>query len=361
MSKRVDIWSINPDSYLSVSNKTHSYNWEIVNDYLNAESSTFTVENASSFKAGDLAVVKESQTSKILLNGVITGVENDTIKIGTAQTVWNEDIIASRITGDNLLRDLWNIVVGNFSRPNGMPLSNVYLIPWTSNVNYYKWSYQPKDSPNIINSVDFLKHLFKKYRVVVDFREIRFLGEYQYNQVDLGVNISDKTLKLKNNVADFVNWDVAVSPNDTGSNYLAIYRKENQDMRAPIADSNWYLNINGDLTQDLNNNVRKPLKRKAFLFDQSSYSNEQPAPTYQEIAESELKANVYSHEISVDVRLDSKLISIEDWFYLGSKAQIVYNESLYPSVLSAWKLSSESDFVTLTFGNIRSTLSDVID
>ena len=44
---------------------------------------------------------------------------------------------------------------------------------------------------------------------------------------------------------------------------------------------------------------------------------------------------------------------------LGLQSNIYYNQTLYKSVLSAYSLNSDSDTISLTFGNLRFGKTDL--
>jgi hypothetical protein len=78
------------------------------------------------------------------------------------------------------------------------------------------------------------------------------------------------------------------------------------------------------------------------------------------VANSELKGNYYSHEINFDIKNESEIIDFES-LRIGTLANIYHNEKLFQSVLTGYQITSNSDFIGLKFGHIRSRLSEVLE
>ena len=83
-------------------------------------------------------------------------------------------------------------------------------------------------------------------------------------------------------------------------------------------------------------------------------------PTYQEIAADMLRGNHYSHEITFDLTRDNEFLNWDD-FVMGLKYNIIYDGSMFKSVLTGWRYSSDGRFVQLRFGNVRSRLSELLE
>jgi hypothetical protein len=137
---------------------------------------------------------------------------------------------------------------------------------------------------------------------------------------------------------------------------LYIINKNTNNSEIPNILSTWYLNRDGNLTQDKNDNVRFPTRHKAFVYDNADPDK----PTYLEVARSELSSQNYAHEISFDIRKDNKLIDIKD-LEIGKLVDIVYNDTMYKSVLTGYVYNPINEFMTLRFGHVRSTMQSMFD
>ena len=48
-------------------------------------------------------------------------------------------------------------------------------------------------------------------------------------------------------------------------------------------------------------------------------------------------------------------------YFMGLKYNIIYDDSMFTSVLTGWRYSSEGRFIQLRFGNVRSRFSELLD
>ena len=83
-------------------------------------------------------------------------------------------------------------------------------------------------------------------------------------------------------------------------------------------------------------------------------------PSYEEVANSELKGSYYSHEINVKANIDNRMIDIHN-LRIGQLVNIYYKDRLYKSVLSGFSITEGSNSVSLKFGNIRSRISELLE
>lgn len=137
---------------------------------------------------------------------------------------------------------------------------------------------------------------------------------------------------------------------------LQIIDKRTTDSVHPTILSTWYIDKNGELTQSLNDNVYTPTRQKIYIYDME----QEDRPTYLEVAQSELAGQTYAHEINFDIRKENNLIDIDD-LEVGLLVDIVHNDTIYSSVLTGYVISSESEFISLRFGHVRSTLQDILN
>lgn len=168
----------------------------------------------------------------------------------------------------------------------------------------------------------------------------------------------DTTKQIKDNSSEFYDWNVFIKkPGNGNENMLLIVDKKMTDIENPRILSTYYLDDQNELTTDkTNESILKPTVSIVSIYD----TEQEDKPSYEEVANSELKGNAYSHEISVSIILDSKNFDIRD-LQTGLLFDVTVKEKMYKSVLSAWRINSNSNSINLTFGNIRSRVSDYFD
>lgn len=356
---------------LTVKGTSQSYSWEINRDYLTNEKSKFVPARNVECAQGDLLLVKTTQeqivqsgyskTIKPLYIGVVHSFDNNTIETCDFYSVLNFDFPATRKYGngsDNNSAEyhLTMLILRYFFWDTSKMYGNIEIdIPSGIGTAY---SYIPKDPPISTNLNRYLIHFFKKYNIVYDIDSI-YYSEQDTNQLCVKTSVKQKSnkIQLKNNVYDFVNWSVYEEPAGAkGENMLIIFDKNTIDSENPIKLSTWYMQEDGNLTQSYSNNVRLPTRQKIYIYD----TTQENAPTYQEIASSELSYSGYAHEINFDIRKNNNILSVDE-LEIGLLADIIHNEKKYSSVLTGFVVNSNSSFMSLKFGNIRSTLQDVID
>ncbi|OIM82987.1 hypothetical protein ATY00_10300 [Oenococcus oeni] len=97
----------------------------------------------------------------------------------------------------------------------------------------------------------------------------------------------------------------------------------------------------------------QPTQITISLFDKTATDNS----TYAQIADQTLTGNEYSHQIIFSMPIENNFFSVEQ-LEIGLLATIVYNQTTYSSVLTAYEMSSSDDTISVTFGNLRNSLSD---
>ncbi len=165
--------------------------------------------------------------------------------------------------------------------------------------------------------------------------------------------VSDK-MQFKNNIAAFTDWQVTDSRLTRGyANELWIVNQASTDMENPSILTKYWLQKDGTIVSSINSNVVQPTQVTISLYDTTSTDNS----SYATIADQTLTGNEYSHQIVFSMPIQNNFFSINQ-LEIGLLATIVYNKTTYSSVLTAYELSSSSDTITVTFGNLRNSLSD---
>jgi len=363
--KKIDVYIIDRATGI-IKNYNPCYDFEIVRDYLSLEKSSFILFGDWTAEVGDFLIVKSSDTKvtgigsfKPFYTGVIDSFEDDSIIAIESYGMFAFDFVAISMSGQSIEKNLYDILTYNFYFTNDQLNSYTFL---TYGETSTPFSYQPSQPPTITSFQDYLVDNFKKYNVTVEVDFVKSLQQNTSNTYQIYFKIKKKTnkIQLKNNSYSFINWSVYENDGTNGKeNKLWIVDKNNPTFPSNPAYTTilsvWYIDVNGNLTQSINDNVARPVTNKIYLYDAS-----QPdAPTYLEIAQSELSGNQYAHEIDFDMIENDNFLTL-DQLEIGLLVDIFYNGTIYSSVLTGYSVSSQNNFVSLKFGNIRSTLSQAI-
>lgn len=348
-------------SDLAIQSFNRCFAYEISRDYLTNEKSTFNVEGPYDAEQGDFLIAKDSNDKNIsssikpLYFGVIDSFENNSIVTCDLYNIVNFSFAATRKTG-GASGGGFGVHVQNLLNKYLDSSKLVSKISWTVDDSAkVAYSYQPNNPPTPTNLVDYLINGFKKYNITWEVDSISYDANNSL-QINTIIKQKENVIRLKNNNYSFVNFDVYV--NDTGrslENELLIIDNVTGDSENPYILETYYLAKDGTITQSINNNVWQPTKTKVYIYD----TTQQDAPTYLEVAQSELAGNTYAHEINFDLVKNNNIVSLND-LEIGLLAEIVYNDTIFNSVLTGYIISSENNFVHLRFGHTRSTLRDII-
>lgn len=397
--------------------RTISKSWVIRKDCLTDEKSEFTISADVDVGHGDICVasemIEELGTSEIdehpfhpwknsvyddlivsaraikpLFVGVVDTYE---VQDGSVQLIGVRDIVDmfnfEGLLGKGSGSDLLNAMYLNITRNQSkLPLNADgqfynFIFGEDSKREKIAWTYQPNDPPAITNMRDYVLGMFKRYTAVLD----------AYSMVEVMVKNPDETkddvkrhisvlayltsstskdgLTLKNNTSDFINWNLYITPGGVNSTnaVMVIDDRVNSEWinggKQPdgIEGSRVYMLTNdGEIVERAsimpNDNIRVPLTWKIKKLDYTQEDHATPA----EVAHEELSVSQYQHEISFDLDMDSALLQFSD-FEVGAKADLVHEGTTYHSILSGYEFNNSSRYITLKFGNVRSSLQAVFD
>ncbi|MBC1377842.1 hypothetical protein [Listeria innocua] len=360
----VNVWIISRFDGSIVTFSTSSV-WEINRDYLTNEKSSFSLDNAYNAEKGDFILAKAERHTNvsgfydmtssipILFLGVIDAFEDGKIIACDIYNLANFDIAATKKTGSSFEGHILTLLQYYFLNDTSK-IPNIIQINRDTTINTAH-SYQPQDNPTATNLVEYLINGFKKYNTVW---EVANLTYNESNKLIIQTEIRTKTriVRLKNNAYDFADWDVYVTPVGRDlENKLLIVPAGMNNSESPTILSTWYLTINGELTQSINDSVYLPTKTKINVYDTSQTDK----PSYLEVAQSELAGNSYAHEISFNIKMDNTLLPISD-LEIGLLGEIVYGDTIFRSVLTGYRFASEDKYMYLKWGHVRSTLSEIL-
>lgn len=255
-------------------------------------------------------------------------------------------------SGDSYEKHIIKLIQNYISSNSSTNILNCSLTNST-NTSYAVTSSEVSTS----NFIDYLIRGFKLHNVIVDVTEI---GQgtsngvpFYYPKIDIR-QVTD-IWNIKNDVYDFNNWVVTDSRYLKGyNNELWIVDQAGTDMENPTILKKYWLQNDGTVTDSLNDKVSKLTQVQIYMCDKTATDN----PTYDSIASSNLSANAYSHSIQFNALMNNNFLPLSK-IKLGLQSNIYYNGTQYKSVLSAYTLSSSSDTIALTFGNLRFGKSDL--
>lgn len=374
-----------------------SHEWSINVDRIEGENSSFIVSgDMSMLNVGDYIVAnaidddfiksKEIYFSFYEMNiirptffGIITNFEDDSIECTDHYAFFNSEVI-----DDHFYKKVNAIYMKN--------MAEMHMIKETQVADAYNLAVEmphvlstrkfelkddstDKERGNVqsVNLMDFFHYWFKYQRLnwrfcgyyLTENNEFRIVmalqdADYEYDEpdpeiYDLGLydvlyNYAENILQFKDNSFSFVNWEYY--------NEGISYDTENELYIKDVGGNKtgtYYLNNNNEVQQESMINVHLPTRRKTYIWNSAEESDK----TMNEIALDELGGNEFSHTIEFDVLKKTSFINM-DMLETGARATILYKGTVYKTVLTGWSHSSDSEYIHLVFGNIRSTFKRVI-
>lgn len=327
-------------------------------DALSNNTSSLVLAQEKAIKIGDLVAVRAVNSTTLMYYGQITTVDtDDTTNLMTLTTnyIWNllnGDILVGNKSGSSYEAHLIKLAKKYIDSNSSSNVLNKSLNNST-NTQFAVTSSEVSTS----NFIDYMIRGFKLHNVIVDVTDI---GQgtsngvpFYYPKIDIH-QVTD-TWNIKNDVYDFNNWVVTDSRYLRGyNNELWIVDQAGTDMENPTILKKYWLQTDGTVTGSLNGNVSLPTQVQLYLYDKTQTD----APSYDSIASANLTANAYSHSIKFNVSMNNNFLPLSK-IKLGLQSNIYYNGTPYKSVLSAYNISSSSDNISLTFGNLRFGKSDL--
>lgn len=336
-----------------------SLTYDLQMDALSNATSTFVIDDGGVSLLGDYIAIKIANTNTLLYYGQLTAVDmaDDTnLNTLTACYIWNVlngEIIVTNKSGTSYETHLLNLIKGYIASTSA---SNILGHTLTTSTNT-AFAVTSSDGTNTSNFIDYMIRGFKLHNVVMTVSGLSINTDktvpYYYPKIDIH-QVTD-TWNFKNNKYDFTGWTVSDSRGLRGyNNELWIVDKASTNMEAPSVLARYWLQDDGKVVNSLNSNVIQPTQVHVYLYDKTATDN----PTNDSIAQTELSGNTYSHSIQFSMPIDNNFMPLSK-VKLGLQSNIYYNQTLYKSVLSAYSLNSDSDTISLTFGNLRFGKTDL--
>lgn len=347
----MNIWLLGRDG--KIKNYTESESFEINYDYLSNTTSSFVLRDNIGVQPNDFIVAKESESNKPAFFGVVSSLENGKVNANQIINLLNFEIVMERgQTGDSLEDFLKQLITSKLIGDDSKIVKNIVVDVKTKTKFFFIFDGNGKIFISQ-NLADYFFLAFKKYGVVWQFDDIVIDENTKTYTIHTSLVRYDKTINVKNNSYTFLNWDVYERPIGPDLENKAVVF-DTKYYPAQNMGTVYYLRSDNTLTQDVNDNVYKPTKDKVVLYDSGT---EHATPL--ELASNALLGNSYSHEISFDLKMNSRLLTMDD-IVIGYKYNIAHNDSLYQSILTGFKINDDGTTVSLKFGNYRSNFDQVL-
>lgn len=341
------IWVINRKG--EVIDNIQSYSGEYGIDAITSDKTTFPlIDKNKKYSRGDFILAKETEGGGINYFGVIDSYEDDKLVANDITILANFDFPAGRIYGDSFEAHYLDLLKRYLLDDPTKDLGILEVEVRTKTRHLY----QPKETPTATNLMKYLTNAFKKYNIVWQFDRFENGKIYTY------IEAVTETFQLKDDLDGFRDWEVSTTEvgKDT-ENMLLIVDKAMTNVMDPKILSTWYLRDDNTVTQDKSDpHIVKPTRTKVNIYDTTATDK----PSYEEVANSELKGSYYSHEINVKANIDNKMIDIHK-LRVGQLANIYYKDKIYKSVLSGYQITEGTNVISLKFGNIRSRISELLE
>ena len=347
MSDQINIWIIDRKGVITQEPIIVS-KAAIQPDYITQDASTFELPDDASFVRGDFILAKVMYSSEVSFFGVISSYEDKKVVAKDLLGLVNFEFPATRMSGSSFEQHFKNLVNRYLLQDASKDL-NILDIEVKTNTTHI---YQPDEPPKATNLMSYAINGFKKYNVVWRF------DKFEGGRIKTVIEAVTDTMQLKDNIADFQDWEVSTTEiGKNTQNHLLIVNKNTTNSEGPNVLAERYLTTNNDVTSNYADlAVVKPTITKVAIYDTTATDK----PSYDDLANSELKGNYYSHEITFTMSKVNEFFSIEN-LKLGTLATIYSNERLYKSVLTGYEYLSDSDRVKLKFGHVKSRLSELLN
>lgn len=344
---------------LTISGTYPALGYSLMFDALSNQTSTVMLKSAPNIKEGDYIALRANNSDYVMYYGQIITMDTDstsgtmTLSSNFIWNVLNGDILVTNRTGTSYEAHLKSLMTKYSSA-----VTNVFRdITVSTNTPYEVTSSNGTVNKNFI---DYIIRGFKLHNVVIAATKIGqgtltngepfFYPKIEIKQESDTMNFSDKIVSLRN-------WKVTDSRLLRGyANELWLVDKATADMENPTIMGKYWLQTDGLVVNRINDLVNQPTQLAIYLYDKTATDN----PDNDSIGRANLGGNSYSHNIQFSVNINNNFVAFAD-LKLGLQSNIFYQDRIYKSILTGYELSSDSDDINLTFGNLRFGKKDLVD
>jgi len=312
-------------------------------DYLSNNASTVTLTEQTAANKGDI-IVGISGIDKTFI-GVISAVDNTKLQISfkhPKELLYDTVLNPFKYTGTigykfEIISAMETIINLAFVQTDDDKKKIPLLIEKRGTASGAVWT----DDGDTINISDFIQWAFDNHNVYLDF-DI----DFKENKIVCRI--------IKNSFAGYVIKDnIKLSTPTFDKNELPNYNKAvvyNKDTGVIVGT--YYLLSNNTVTANSNDSRRLlPVQTKYIAYETGK------GYTPQEVADSELKGNIYNHCIQYKLNKQQRLVDPFAFNY-GDGVKIVYDGREYDSIFTGLKYTKDAPYITCLFGKTRVDFTD---
>lgn len=329
----------------SIENRSISTNalkvksFSIKRDALTRAMSTIDViATPPSIENGDIVGMYDAYGT-ILFLGIVQTIKDNTIEAGQIYSIFEDKWLYDRTNVNNIEGAVKSILINDFQNSNDTLLNSIFDCFTLNTISTTNLRLESKESRTVIDFDSFLYDLFEKYGIQLIF-DIPF--ENTTPTISIGRPTYSK-LTISNNTSIFRNF--TITRNIFETNKLVVYGEENGEYRG-----SWYTTTSG-ITDDPSALNRIPKIKTNIVFSDDDINV---------IKASNLRNEIYNHEITVELVDNNRLLNFED-LKLGQEADIYYNDNYYNSILTGYTIRMENEIpsgkIELKFGLVRLNLT----
>ncbi len=309
-------------------------------DLLTKTTSTFEIlQVPQAIENGDIVGMYD-QYGTILFLGVVSFIENNTIEATQILDIFDDDWLWNNPRESTLEGTIKKIIENDYQNSNDTLLNSIFdafTITTTTSTNQYLYN---EEANYVTNFASYLYGIYEKYSIMVNF-DIPF--EEATPTISIGIPTFNK-LTIGNNLHTFKNFEITTNVFET--NKLVIYSEETGDYRG-----SFFATTSGIVDDPSALNRIQKIKTNIVFSDDDINI----------IKASNLRNQIYDHEITCDLVINNKLIPL-DKLQLGQQVDIYYNDAFYNTILTGYSLSmtseAPSETIHLKFGLVRTDLTN---
>lgn len=376
----------------AVTGSQGAYEWAEPGDIVIISGGDYPITNSSN--SGNLPNPIPNQTGSVNATipeyiGIVDSNINARITAKSAYELFNRDVVVlSSESWDTPSAYIMRLFNDHIRLRNSTAYTNFYM--FSSGTAYRNWSFKV-EKPSTVNGSDLLVSIFKQTNTNVSFYayyvDPTTKNVYFYLRV-MSRSSSEEPSQFINlgNSLKYRNVDVYIRPYNFGEpNGLEMYQMYDKpefdangkpNVQTPEYRYFWRTTGGAIVTQFSSSTISKPVIYNSVIYDTYPTYNEETGsglnpyifdPTPLEVAESELADTPYQHEITVDYNLLTNTNTEERILLLGKLINFKYNNRTtgdrydLNSSVTGFTITGDSDWVQVKIGNIRSTLSMVLD
>ena len=342
----MNIWTITRKGVISDAEEAAGY--DINTDAISMDASNFEVKNSDEVIFEDNGfLLAKFHGGKFAYFGLLSSFENDTLVANDLIKLLDFEFPATKGSGSSFEQHAKNLITRYLINDTGKNMSILNIEVRTNT----KHIYQPSEPPTPTNLMSYMINGFKKYNVVWRF------DRFENGKIYTVIEAPKDTIQLKDNIFSITDWDMSTTEVGKGIvNHLLIVDKTTNNMEAPKVLSQWWLTTDNEVTSNANHaKIFKPTKTKVWIYDTKA----EDKPTYQEVAEAEIKGSYYAHELSFKM-IKNELVDI-DKLYIGLFVTIIKGGRIFKSVLTGIRMTSDGDAIEFSFGHIRSRFTELLN